>query len=77
MAKVGANRRNHVSSIVDASVRDAPPLHHVRMESAASNESGDLIDYTVALWQTHTQRMLSRENGREIIENMTRLLSHS
>ena len=71
MAKVSANRRNHVSSIVDASVRHAPPFHHVRMESAASDESGDLIDHTVALWQKHTKRTLSREDGREIIENIT------
>jgi hypothetical protein len=33
--------------------------------------SGDFIDETVAFWQKRTQRKLTREDGREIIENMT------
>lgn len=33
--------------------------------------SRDFIDQTVAIWQKHTQRQLTREDGREIIENMS------
>jgi hypothetical protein len=32
---------------------------------------GDFIDETVAFWQQRTKRKLTREDGREIIENMT------
>lgn len=31
----------------------------------------DFIDETVAFWQKRTKRKLTREDGREIIENMT------
>jgi len=34
-------------------------------------EGGDFIDETVAIWQERSSRQLSREDGREIIENMT------
>lgn len=33
--------------------------------------SNDLIDETIAVWQPHAQRSLTREDGRQIIENMT------
>jgi hypothetical protein len=39
--------------------------------SAASAVPGDIIDRTTALWQLRTKRQLTREDGREIIENMT------
>ena len=32
---------------------------------------GDFIDETIAMWQRRSSRPLSREDGREIIENMT------
>jgi hypothetical protein len=34
-------------------------------------EFGDFIDETVAIWQRRSKRRLTREDGREIIENMT------
>jgi hypothetical protein len=34
-------------------------------------DGGDFIDETVAIWQRRSSRQLSREDGREIIENMT------
>ena len=41
------------------------------MRGATSAECGDLIDQTIAIWQPRTKRKLTREDGREIIENMT------
>jgi hypothetical protein len=32
---------------------------------------GDFIDETIAIWQKRSKRPLTREDGREIIENMT------
>lgn len=37
----------------------------------ASGGSEDFIDQTLATWQPRTKRQLTREDGREIIENMT------
>jgi hypothetical protein len=34
-------------------------------------EGGDFIDQTIAIWQKRTERRLTREDGREIIENIT------
>jgi hypothetical protein len=39
--------------------------------ASTSVESGDFIDQTIAIWQPRTKRRLTREDGREIIENMT------
>jgi hypothetical protein len=36
-----------------------------------SVQQGDLIDQTIAIWQKRTERRLTREDGREIIENIT------
>lgn len=33
--------------------------------------AGDPIEQTISVWQKHTKRQLTREDGREIIENMT------
>src|SRR5258708_5957206 len=41
------------------------------MSPGASAESGDFIDQTVTIWQKHTQRQLTRQDGREIIDNMS------
>jgi hypothetical protein len=38
---------------------------------AGGDLPGDFIDETLAIWQPRTARQLSREDGREIIENMT------
>jgi hypothetical protein len=34
-------------------------------------DGGDFIDQTIAIWQNRTDRRLTREDGREIIENIT------
>jgi len=47
----------------------APAADH-----AAAYDGGDFIDHTINVWQPHTERKLSREDGREIIENMTGFL---
>jgi hypothetical protein len=39
--------------------------------TSASVERKDFIDQTIAIWQPRTKRQLTREDGREIIENMT------
>jgi hypothetical protein len=37
----------------------------------ACAERGDFIDQTIDIWQKRTDRRLTREDGREIIENVT------
>jgi hypothetical protein len=39
--------------------------------NSASVERVDFIDETLAIWQPLSKRQLTREDGREIIENMT------
>ncbi len=34
-------------------------------------EGADFIDQTIGIWQKRTERKLTREDGREIIENIT------
>ena len=41
--------------------------------SSAANDN--LIDRTIGLWQPHSQRDLSREDGRQIVENVTGFFS--
>jgi hypothetical protein len=36
-----------------------------------ASEAGDFLDETVAFWQKRSKRQLTREDGREIIENLT------
>jgi hypothetical protein len=36
---------------------------------------GDFIDQTIAIWQKRAARKLTREDGREIIENITGFFS--
>jgi hypothetical protein len=38
-------------------------------------KDGDFIDQTIAIWQERTERKLTREDGREIIENITGFFS--
>jgi hypothetical protein len=38
-------------------------------------ERGDFIDQTIAIWQKRTERRLTREDGREIIENISGFFS--
>ncbi len=42
---------------------------------AARTEAGDFIDQTVIIWQKRTERKLTREDGREIIENISSFFS--
>jgi hypothetical protein len=42
---------------------------------ASSAASDDLIDRTIGLWQPHSQRDLSREDGRQIVENVSAFFS--
>lgn len=39
--------------------------------AAPDGAACDFIDETVTFWQKRTKRKLTREDGREIIENMT------
>jgi hypothetical protein len=39
------------------------------------SEAGDFIDQTIAIWQKRTERKLTREDGREIIENISGFFS--
>jgi len=49
------------------------PRHSVPADnlSIGRDGAGDFIDETLAIWQRRTTRQLTREDGREIIENMT------
>jgi hypothetical protein len=38
-------------------------------------EGDDFIDQTIAIWQKRTERSLTREDGREIIENISGFFS--
>jgi hypothetical protein len=40
-------------------------------DTACSGVTGDFIDETVAIWQPQADRALTREDGRETIENVT------
>jgi hypothetical protein len=42
---------------------------------APRTESGDFIEQTIAIWQKRTDRKLTREDGREIIENISGFFS--
>jgi len=44
----------------------------VRASSAAND---DLIDHTISFWQPRSQRRLSREDGRQIVENVSGFFS--
>jgi hypothetical protein len=42
---------------------------------APPTDEGDFIDQTIAIWQKRTKRKLTREDGREIIENISGFFS--
>jgi hypothetical protein len=50
---------------------DVIPSDQSRSGAMPSAGGGDFIDETIAIWQKRTTRRLTREDGREIIENMT------
>ncbi|KAF2989439.1 hypothetical protein OGR47_13415 [Methylocystis sp. MJC1] len=69
MAKPRTLRRKHRNRSRTAKV-DARPRTYFPV-SGALGENRELIDQTIAFWQERTTRPLNREDGREIIENMT------
>jgi len=42
---------------------------------ASSAANDDLIDRTIGLWQPRSQRHLNREDGRQIVENVSGFFS--
>jgi hypothetical protein len=42
---------------------------------APRTEAGDFIEQTIAIWQKRTERKLTREDGRQIIENISGFFS--
>jgi hypothetical protein len=42
-----------------------------RADRGSCTEPGDFIEQTIDIWQKRTDRRLTREDGREIIENIT------
>src|SRR5262252_8710458 len=44
-------------------------------DHGAARTDRDFIDQTMAIWQKRTERKLTREDGREIIENITGFFS--
>ena len=61
---------------------DASSAAHARESECAEcaagappAETGDFIDQTIAVWQKRTERNLTREDGREIIENISGFFS--
>ena len=58
---------------VDASTvdRSAAAYDDVSASIVPDGANGDFVDQTMAIWQPHSRRQLNREDGREIIENMT------
>jgi hypothetical protein len=60
-----------------ASAANACQTEHSELAAGATSaEAGDFIDRTIAIWQSRTERKLTREDGREIIENINWLLQH-
>jgi hypothetical protein len=53
-----------------SAVQDRKRRQHSSRQ-VASRSDGDLIDNALAVWQPRSKRQLTREDGREIIENMT------
>lgn len=48
------------------------PIDRSRNRGVSGSPSQcDLIDQTIEVWQRRAHRQLTREDGREIIENMT------
>jgi hypothetical protein len=45
------------------------------LTEAPRADAGDFIDQTIAIWQKRTERKLTREDGREILENISGFFS--
>jgi hypothetical protein len=47
-----------------------PLDHHKNVGGVPDERCSDPVDETLAVWQQRTTRQLTREDGRQIIENM-------
>ncbi len=65
------NAPSHMACATDACRADVADLG----ACAPLTERGDFIDQTIAIWQKRTERKLTREDGREIIENISGFFS--
>src|SRR5262244_699786 len=70
MASTSGHRGNHRKVAIAAGAGSVASSDQVGTNIVPDRE-GDFIDQTVAIWQKHTERRLTREDGREIIENMS------
>jgi hypothetical protein len=61
------SNRNYVGSNDGNAIR----RHGAGVGILADREAGDFIDETIAVWQARSKKRLTREDGREIIANMT------
>lgn len=64
LSRTSSRRRDNFAEGGRASVREAAA-------DAEAQDNVDPIERAVALWQKHSPRELTREDGREIVENMT------
>lgn len=64
LSRTSSRRRDNFAEGGRASAREAAA-------NAEAQDNVDPIEGAVALWQQHSPRNLTREDGREIIENMT------
>lgn len=62
--RTSSRRRDSLAEGVRVSAREAAA-------NAEVQENVDPIEGAVALWRRHSPRELTREDGREIVENMT------
>jgi hypothetical protein len=70
MSSTREHRGNHRKVAIAAGTGNVASSDQVGANIVSDGE-GDFIDQTVAIWQKHTERQLTREDGREIIENMS------
>jgi hypothetical protein len=47
------------------------PVNGLFRRPTSAGRPGDFIDQTIAIWQPRSERRLTREDGREIIENIS------
>jgi hypothetical protein len=64
------NRKNRRGGPDRSAHSECPPCG-TSADCVISDDSVDFIDQTRAIWQKQTERHLTREDGREIVENMT------
>lgn len=56
---------------MDPADKRALARHGARARAEPSEVGTDFLDETIAFWQPRTDRMLSREDARQIAENVT------